>query len=645
MAGVSVKMGVEGVSQFKQDMKTAQTAVKTLDEQLKLNEKQFKATGDAEAYMQQKAELLRAKLAEQKSVVASAEKALENMTRAGTDPASAAFQKMQQQLLRAKSDMLDTQTAMSGLGDAGEDVAEKSEAANEQLKHIGDGVDFQNVTSAINRITDGLENVAKKALRAGSAIVKEVLGAGGWADDINTRSKVLGISTDELQRMEKTAKIIDTDAETIVKARQKLMRGVGSGTKGTMDALEALGIKYSGDAEDTFWKAGEAIMGLSDEAEQEARANELFGKSWRELIPLFSEGRDEYERINSTWNVLSQEQLDSLNKMDDEYQKLQIALEDLKVAALTNLAEPMEKALTAINEILGRIGEGLNSEEGKATVDNVVTAITDGMKWIVDNKETVIGALSAIVAGWGALKLTGGALNILQLVNGLKGLTGMGAGAGSGGAAAKAAGTAAAKTIGGVSMSGGISVLGPLAAMGAAGYAGVKLLEANLNDENLNQIYGDSQGLDLLDRMTEEQYRLAKEYERLYTLGGEEAMDARDALQASLQRIGIHNDEQGVGLLENIFEERLNENDIDGMVAKFDRMAEVYEEDSAATNNASKEMSKAADEMRDLPGETAAAVHDELSGMAIYMDAEAIGRVLTPRIGGGLGVALKAVIK
>ena len=56
--GVNVKMGVEGVAQFKQNMKTAQTAVKTLDEQLKLNEKQFKATGDAEQYMQEKSELV-----------------------------------------------------------------------------------------------------------------------------------------------------------------------------------------------------------------------------------------------------------------------------------------------------------------------------------------------------------------------------------------------------------------------------------------------------------------------------------------------------------------------------------------------------------------------------------------------------------
>ena len=196
-----------------------------------------------------------------------------------------------------------------------------------------------------------------------------------------------------------------------------------------MDALAALGIEYTEDAEDAFWKAGEAIMALGDEAKQEAYANDLFGKSWHDLIPLFNAGREEYEKMNGSWNVMSEEQLKQLNEMDDEYQKLQIAVQDLKREALANLAEPMKEALTAVNELLGKIGDWLKSDEGKATVENVVTAITDAMKWVVDNKETVVTALGAIVAGWTALKLTGGALKIYQLITGLQGLGLLGGGA------------------------------------------------------------------------------------------------------------------------------------------------------------------------------------------------------------------------
>ena len=77
--GVNVKMGVSGVAQFKQNMNQAKQSVKTLDAQLALTEKQFKASGDAEEYMAKKTAELQAKMEAQKSVVENAEKALQAM--------------------------------------------------------------------------------------------------------------------------------------------------------------------------------------------------------------------------------------------------------------------------------------------------------------------------------------------------------------------------------------------------------------------------------------------------------------------------------------------------------------------------------------------------------------------------------------
>ena len=77
--GVNVKMGVSGVSQFKAGMQQAQASVKSIDAALKLNEKQFKATGDSETYMEQKTQLLNTKMAEQEKIIDQAEKALETM--------------------------------------------------------------------------------------------------------------------------------------------------------------------------------------------------------------------------------------------------------------------------------------------------------------------------------------------------------------------------------------------------------------------------------------------------------------------------------------------------------------------------------------------------------------------------------------
>ena len=102
--GVNVKMGVSGVSQFKNNMNQAKQAVKTLDAQLALSEKQFKASGDAEGYMTEKTELLKAKLEQQKKVADNAQKALDDMTKNGVDRASKAYQDMYRSLLQAKGE-------------------------------------------------------------------------------------------------------------------------------------------------------------------------------------------------------------------------------------------------------------------------------------------------------------------------------------------------------------------------------------------------------------------------------------------------------------------------------------------------------------------------------------------------------------
>ena len=187
-SGVNVKMGVSGVAQFKQNMNQAKQAVKTLDAQLALTEKEFKASGDAEAYMTKKTEELKAKLEQQKSVVSNAEKALQDMASRGVDKASKAYQDMYQSMLKAKGELIDTQQALDNVAGAAQDADTSVTDMSNELSGIGKNVSFNTVTDGIRSITQGLENAARKAIRLGKVITSEVLGAGSWADDLQTRA-------------------------------------------------------------------------------------------------------------------------------------------------------------------------------------------------------------------------------------------------------------------------------------------------------------------------------------------------------------------------------------------------------------------------------------------------------------------------
>ena len=432
MADVTVKMGVSGVAQFKTGMTEAQAAVKTFDAALKANEKQLKATGNAENYMQAQTTLLNGKLKEQEKIAKNAEQALKQMEANGVKTTSKSYQDMQRKLIEAQSAMLDTQMELDGLGTKAADATGKTD-----------------------KLGDSLGGLNKK----------------------------ISLDQDEFQRMQKlVTNGLDTSVDALLNAQSKLNKNIGKGNKETMDTMRELGLLFSTgkgeehliteDSVELFWKAGQALMQMEDAFDKEAAAQAMFGRSWKELIPLFTEYKslDEYNAALAEQNVVSEDTVKSLAELNDEVGKLIGDFETLKTETIGALAPALTAGAEALDGLLSRILEYLKTPEGQQALDDlgkaveglfsdlssidpeavvqgfsdVFNKIVGGVQWIVDNKDTVVGALEAIVIGWGALKITGGALEIVKLIQGIQGLT-----AGSAAAAAGEAGAAAGASWGG----------------------------------------------------------------------------------------------------------------------------------------------------------------------------------------------------
>ena len=462
MAGSTVKMGVD-VTQFKQGMKEAQNSVKTLDAALAYNQKQMKASGNAEKDFTAQANLLNAKLKEQKNIVKNAQNALKEMEKNGVKTTSAAYQDMQRQMINAQSAILDTEAAINSLGMAEQSTAQSAGQLSESVASIGKKMSIQQVQQGLKGISDSLKNAASYALELGKNLVSSVMAGAGWADDLLTNSVIYGIDSDTLQKWDRAATHFDITVESFVKSRQKLSTNLVYGSKETQEAFkELLGdnwknytladdngtlIKKYKDVEDVLWEVGGALAAMDrNDPNTEGLAQKLLGRSWAEMLPLFTHTREEFEGFMDDTNTVSEEATQNLADLQEAIDDLQYEfgvtiheLEGTLAPALTEVSNIITGVIKEFNDYL-KTEEGqeklkdlsdavislfdglkdINPEDVINTAKDILTGIVDAFKWISGNWESVVHGIEAIAIAWGAIRVTEGGLALVNLVNGGK---------------------------------------------------------------------------------------------------------------------------------------------------------------------------------------------------------------------------------
>lgn len=477
MADIGVKMGVTGIAQFKTAMQQGTQSVKTLDAALKMNAKELQLTGDKEAFVAKQSATLRQQISAQTNVVKQGQQALQEMERNGVDPASTAYQKLQKNVLDAQAALLQMNFDLGNVGNTADQITQKSDKMTGSLNNISKQVSFQGVLSGIGKITDGMEKAAKSVISFAGNLWDTMKDAATWADDKITLAQMYGIDVETLQRMENTAKLIDTPVEAIIKSKQKLSKGLSGGFSDeqmgwlTMMGLVEVGkygsqLKHYDDATDFLWDLGEGFKELSNPIDRDAAAMSILGRNYAELMPMFIAGREEYEKTMASWSVVNEENVKELGKLDDSMGTLESEFQTLKLTVLSELAPAFNTLATSLTGVLQKINEYLQTKEGKEKLQALGDAVTslfdditsidtgeivdkvsgalDSVKgvleWIRENKEEIVTAIKGIGAAFLALKAAEVLGTLAMGANALKNL--LGGGAAGGAAAAGAAGSA-----------------------------------------------------------------------------------------------------------------------------------------------------------------------------------------------------------
>lgn len=216
---------------------------------------------------------------------------------------------------------------------------------------------------AITRVFGGL-TAAVAAVGFGRMISNTI----NAADELSKLSQKTGVAVERLSELGYAAKLSDVTTEGLATGLRQLAKSIDEGAKG----FERIGVATRNSdgtlrgTDDVLLDVAESFSTLADGAAKSALAQELFGRSGADLIPLLNAGRaglaayaDEARRAGV---VISGETARAAEEFNDNMTRLRANLEGLATVFSAQLIVPLGKVTTSLldaSRAAGSLGEGL----------------------------------------------------------------------------------------------------------------------------------------------------------------------------------------------------------------------------------------------------------------------------------------------
>ena len=449
MAGptINTKIKLDGEAEYKQAVKEINAALGNLDSKLKNLDETYKDSEGSVEGLTKKNEVLNQKILTQKEKIDELRKMVQSAGKSLGEH-SAATQNYQKQLNNAETALLKMEKALRDntkqLKDAGvetdnfsgglEDLEEKTgsaekslkdltkteEEGNKKTKTLGDlvktlGDKFGiNIPEGAEQAIGALGNVSGAAgAMAGSmaaavtaiAKVEEKLKSmteesGKRASDIQDLAMTYNMTTDTIQEMTYAGELMGVGMDTITDSIKDLTKNLYDAYENGGDTLAAfseLGVEITNtdgslrNANAVFMDVIDALGGVENYTERDAKAMALLNESAQKLNPLIKQGssrlREYAQEARDTGYVMGSDMLDTLDKVDTSMRRYNLQIE----AGENAMSAEFAPALTEFNNKFGETFSQLAkdaSESGLievfATLLDIVTALSPALEAVGD---------------------------------------------------------------------------------------------------------------------------------------------------------------------------------------------------------------------------------------------------------------------
>lgn len=289
---------------------------------------------------------------------------------------------------------LDSQEYEKGVGEAKSSFSALGSSIVSGAKTIGKvGVGaFVALGSAIGGATTALISNAKETA--------------SYADNIDKMSQKMGFTTDAFQEWDFIMQHNGSSIEAVKGSIIKLDKALESDT----DAWERLGLSQEEllnmSSEEKFEATVKALQGVTDETEKAQLAQEVFGKSYQEMMPLLNQSAEATEemkqQVHDLGGVMSEDAVKAGAQYKDSLQNLKTAL----TGAKNNLMGEFLPSLSTVMDGLSALFSGDESGIGKITsgIEEFASKLNEKLPTVIQTAGSILTSLiSALPQAFNAI--------------------------------------------------------------------------------------------------------------------------------------------------------------------------------------------------------------------------------------------------
>ena len=193
---------------------------------------------------------------------------------------------------------------------------------------------FRNITERTNRLKSSFGGLATMAVGvAGTMGIGALMGSlRDLGDRIGKVSTQIGISAENLQKLQFSAEQSGLSTDTLNTAMQKFAINIGKandGAKIQMEAFQDLGVETKNldgttkSVFELFKDTSDQLGSLTDKTLQARLASELFGRTGVEMTVLFNEGSEGIERygkqLSSVNGIIKGDSINAIQRFNDSW--------------------------------------------------------------------------------------------------------------------------------------------------------------------------------------------------------------------------------------------------------------------------------------------------------------------------------------